>query len=410
MSIEMIGIDHNRASIDMRAIFSFTKKSAVVAMEQLNQLAGIQGCIILSTCNRMEVWVSTSDEWQGSLVASLCQLKKMNSKEYEEFFVKRIDDEAVEHLLQLTCGLKSQIICEDQIISQVKEALSLARDNYCPDSVLEVLFRTAITAAKKVKTKVLFTRADETAIDRALEMLNDKGVELKDQECMVIGNGEMGKLAAQALQGKGAKVVVTVRQYRSGIVNIPQGCERINYGDRMSHFPKCKLVISATASPNQTITRELLAQVELTQAMYLIDLAVPRDIEVEVGEHQLITLYDIDDFKSEKANTQMVEPLRQAQIILDEKKAEFDNWLSGRDLIPRIQEIKNEAATDLVCRIHKMMAKLAVSDDEKVQLKETIEMATGKVINKMIFGLKDSLTESAFRECVEGLEKLYDES
>src|SRR5699024_10664980 len=116
---------------------------------------------------------------------------------------------------------KSMILAEDQIISQVRDAHALARENYATDSVLEVLFRKAVTAAKKVKTDVVFTRASETSMDRAVAMLEHQGFSLKGRKCMVIGNGEMGKLAALTLAGKGADVTVTVRQYRSGVVQIP---------------------------------------------------------------------------------------------------------------------------------------------------------------------------------------------
>ena len=128
MSISMIGIDHSMASVDVRAQFAFTKKNAGSAMEEiLNSEEGIQGCILLSTCNRMELWVSTVPDWEGDLYATLCRVKGVSPGPYREFFIQREDQEAVEHLFYLTSGLKSQILGEDQILTQVKDALSLAR-------------------------------------------------------------------------------------------------------------------------------------------------------------------------------------------------------------------------------------------------------------------------------------------
>lgn len=194
MSICMIGIDHTKAPVDIRAVFSFTKKNAAIAMETLKNTEGIFGSIILSTCNRMECWVSTADEWDGSLYELLCQIKEVSPEKYRAYFQERKDRAAVEHLFYLTCGLKSQILGEDQILTQVKDALSLARDNFVTDSVLEVLFRMAVTAGKKVKTEVSFSRANYTAMDSAVAMLMERGIDLKKTTCMVIGNGEMGKL------------------------------------------------------------------------------------------------------------------------------------------------------------------------------------------------------------------------
>ena len=135
MGICMFGIDHNRASIDIRSVFSFTKKNAVTAMEELKKTEGILGCVILSTCNRMECWVSTVEDWDGCLFDEICKIKQVDPEEYRAYFRERKDKEAVDHLFHLTCGLKSQILGEDQILTQVKDALALARESFTTDSV-----------------------------------------------------------------------------------------------------------------------------------------------------------------------------------------------------------------------------------------------------------------------------------
>ena len=407
MSIRMLGIDHNLAPVDVRAVFSFTKKTAVAAMERLKMEAKVEGCIILSTCNRMEIWASTEEDWEGSLLEELCRIKEVDPTEFQEYFVERQGEEAADHLFHLTCGLKSMILAEDQIITQVKDALALARENYFTDSVLEVLFRKAVTAAKKVKTDVVFTRANETAMDRAVAMLEGQGFFLKGKTCMVIGNGEMGKLAALTLASKGANVTVTVRQYRSGVVQIPRGCSRIDYGKRMELFPACDLVVSATASPNYTLRMELLEQCVPEHPVVLIDLAVPRDIEPAIGDLPQVSLYDIDDFRSQE-DAENADAYRQAEYILKEEMDEFYGWLNGRDLIPRIQTIQQDAVTDLNLRIQKIIRRLPMETAEQEQLLKSIDTAAGKVVGKMMFGLRDFLEKDSFLECMDGLEKLYE--
>ena len=409
MSISMIGIDYKKASVDVRAQFSFTKKSAAAALENLKKEPGILGCIILSTCNRMEIWASTGEDWKGSLYEFLCREKEKDPREFEKYFVKREEEEAVEHLFYLTSGLKSQILAEDQIITQVKDALALSREAYCTDNVLEVLFRMAVTAAKKVKTQVSFSRANSSVIHQAIERLEDQGFSLQGKTCMVIGNGEMGKVTALALKEAGADVTVTVRQYRSGIVTIPQGCDRINYGERLEFLPKCDLVVSATASPNYTLTMEQIENAKIPGHVVLIDLAVPRDIEPSAGTLNNVTLYDIDSFKIDAVSPKLQASLDQAGEILREQQEEFYNWYNGRDLIPRIQEIKADAVEDLNLRIMKILRKTPMEDSDRENLLKAIDTAAGKVVNKMMFGLKDFMKEEEFINCVEGLEKLYEE-
>lgn len=408
MSISMVGIDYNKASVDIRAQFSFTKKNAAAAMEKLKEAPGILGCIILSTCNRMEIWASTQEEWEGSLFDFLCEEKGKNPEEFRRYFVERKEEEAIEHLFYLTSGLKSQILAEDQIIAQVKDALSMARDVYCTDNVLEVLFRMAVTAAKRVKTEVVFSRGNSSVIHQAIQKLRETGYSLDGSNCMVIGNGEMGKVAALALAEAGAHVTVTVRQYRSGIVSIPKGCDRINYGERMEFLPSCDLIVSATASPNFTLTKELIQQAATgKKQQILIDLAVPRDIEPSVNEIEGITLYDIDSFKIDTNSLELQESMQKAAAILREQMEDFYCWYDGRSLIPRIQDIQAEAVQDLNLRILKILRKTPMEDEDRENLLNAIDVAAGKVVSKMMFGLRDTLEKEEFINCVEGLEKLY---
>lgn len=405
----MIGIDHSKASVDIRAKFSFTKKRAVETMKKLKEEHGILGCIILSTCNRMEVWVSTQDDKEISLYEFLCREKEVEKDGYQDYFMKRENEEAVRHLFYLTSGLKSQILAEDQIITQVKDALTLARDAYCTDNVLEVLFRMAVTAAKKVKTEVTFSRANTSVIHQAMERLRNQGFSFEGKTCMVIGNGEMGKVTALALKEAGADVTVTVRQYRSGVVNIPQGCKRINYGERMELLPDCDLVVSATASPNYTLTKENFEEIKLDAAsVVLIDLAVPRDIDPEIGKLQNVSLYDIDSFRIDAASPKLQASMQKAGEILDDQMKEFYDWFNGRDIFPRIEEIKADAVEDLNLRITKILKKTPMEQKDRESLLRAIDTAAGKVVNKMIFGLRDSLEQEAFLDCVEGLEKIYE--
>ena len=409
MSIFMLGIDHNMAPVDIRALFAFTRKNTGEALLKLKKEPGICGCIILSTCNRLELWVSTEENEKPELYQWLCRLKGIEGEEYRKYFISRENEEAVEHLFYLTSGLKSQILGEDQILTQVKDALSFAREEFTTDSVLEVLFRMAVTAGKKIKTEVPFSHGNPSVIHQAIRFLEEGGYHVRNKVCMVIGNGEMGKMAAQTLREAGADVTVTIRQYRSGVVNIPVGCSRINYGERMDYLPECDLVVSATASPNYTLTEELFEDVRVERPMILIDLAVPRDIDPEIRKKENITLYDMDSFRTSETPKELADNLEAAGKIVKEQMEEFFQWLDGRDIIPRIQEIKADAVEDLNLRIEKIFRKTPMEDSDREKLKKAVDTAAGKVVNKLIFGLRDSLNLVVFLDCVEGLEILYEE-
>lgn len=198
----------------------------------------------------------------------------------------------------------------------------------------------------------------------------------------------MGKVAAQALEEAGADVTVTVRQYRSGVVNIPFGCKRINYGERMEYLPKCDLVVSATASPNFTLREELFEDLELEKNIILIDLAVPRDIEPEVGRFEGVTLFDMDSFRMDETPAELQENLEAAGKIVREQMDEFFKWLDGKELIPRIQEIKENAVNDFNLRIMKPLKNSPLEEEDKEKLMSAVDKAMENVVNKMLFGLR----------------------
>ena len=408
MGIQMIGIDHSVAEIDIRTIFSFTKKCTAEALEQLKQVKGVEGCVLLSTCNRMELWVSTNEDFSDDLYELLCRIREVDPGRYRQYFKRREERDAVHHLFRLAGGLESRILGEDQIVTQVKDALAFARENFATDHVLETLFRQAVTAAKKVKTGIALSPSDQSVVHIAIQTLKEQGYIFEGKKCMVIGNGVMGKLAANQIRRQGADVTVTVRQYRSGIVEIPEKCHRIDYGRRMELFGECDYVVSATVSPNYTLTRELVEE-HLQKPVVLIDLAVPRDIDPQVRELEQVTLFDIDCFRDDARSEEQKEAIRQAKACFAEQMDEFYTWYECVDVIPKIQDIKEKVAMDLELRLQKKLRELPVEEEVRVQLREDIESAAIRTMNKLLFGLRDGVERKTFRESLGCLEKIYEE-
>ncbi|MBR2831496.1 MAG: glutamyl-tRNA reductase [Oscillospiraceae bacterium] len=407
MSVMMIGVDHNRANLDVRGVFSFTKKMMEEAYARARELSAVSGSVILSTCNRMEWWLSVPHERGLKPLELLCGFLGVDADSYRPFFVERRDDEAVEHLFRLTAGLESRIVGEDQILTQVGDALKTARVCCAADHVLEVLFRLAVTAGKRVRTETDLSTADSSVIHAALRALEAQGFDVKGRKCLVIGNGMMGRLSANALIQKGADVTVTVRQYHSGIVDIPFGCKRINYTDRYGFIPSCDLVVSATSSPNYTLTVPELTAMAPHGPICLVDLAVPRDIEVEAGALPGFTLYDIDAFHIDVSSDRLRRNIALAESILEEEKREFYSWYNGQDMIPRIQSLKETAAKDVDARLTPVYRGIPLTGDQKENLVKEVDGAAQRMMNRLLFGLRARLPDSVFSECVQAMEHVF---
>lgn len=398
MSIRMIGIDHSLAGVEIREKFSFTKTQAAALMEKWKAQGEAKGIVLLSTCNRMEIYVN-SDKEDTDFCGMICKEKGLSETRYRSYLCGRDEEEAVRHLFEMTAGLRSLIIGEDQILTQVKDALSFARENYAADKALEVLFRQAVATAKAVKTKAPLQRADFSAAGEAVESLKRQGMAFAGKKCLVIGNGMMGRLTAQMLLAEGAQVTVTVRQYHKGIVDIPVGAGRIDYGKRYEIVADCDYVFSATSSPNLPITREKLALCGRERKLTLVDLAMPRDIEPAVKELPFVTLYDVDDFGVSEIPPEMKQKIDNAYALIEQGIKDFRNWYECRELVPILQKIAESAAKDLCGRMEKPLRQVEEPEREEVLL--ALKNSGSKVAAKMLYALRDELEADRFRECLE---------
>lgn len=401
MDIQMIGTDYSLAGVEVREKFAFTKTQAAALMKKWKKRGGLHGIVVLSTCNRIEIYVN-SDEENTDYCRLLCEEKGVDAAQYRSFFYVRTGAEAVRRLFEVTAGLHSLILGEDQILAQVKDALSFAREEYAADQALEILFRQAVTTAKEIKTKGLLSGTDISAAQGAVEGLKKQNMTLAGKKCLVIGNGIMGRLTAQALLREGAEVTVTVRQYHKGVVDIPAGAVRIDYGRRYEVLPGCDYVFSATASPNVTVTREALERCSLKKRQVFVDLAVPRDIDPSVGKSDLITLYDVDDFSLREVSRERQQGIEEAFRLTEEGAAAFQSQYECRELIPAVRRIAELSAADLCGRLEKPFRQ--IEEKKREELLSAVSESGSKVTARLLFALRDELDAEAFRKCVDILE------
>lgn len=341
MNIGLAYLDHKSASIGIREKFSYTSSKIREMLREIKSRPDVSGVVILATCNRTELYVSGGDDCKINPLEILNPyIDKRNQSELS-FFKVKYNEEAVLHLMEVACGLQSMVLCEDQIITQVKNAALLAREEKAADAVLETIFRLAGTAAKKAKTEVSIKAVPSSAAESAVAFLA-KNCDLSLRKVLVIGNGATGRLCCNKLVELGAEVTVTLRQYKHGAVIIPNSCNTIKYDERMTFFSKADIVISATASPHYTVTFEMLDRL-VTKPVYLLDLALPRDIEPRVSEIQGIACYNLDDFCEDYAQFNINE-INEIKRIINKFYIQFEKWSSFRKRINSEELIKSATA------------------------------------------------------------------
>ena len=288
MSIVMSGLDCHRASIALRERLAFSRQQLRALLGWLRRQPGVEGCVLLSTCNRTELYLSGDAETPWRL---LCRGAGVPEEALQEYFTTRTGTDAARHLMEVACGLHSQILGEDQIITQVRTAMELAQEEKTTDPVLAALLRRAVTAGKRARTEVSVTRGAPSMGTRCRDILRQELGTLEGKKILVIGNGQMGRLAAELLHDAGAGVQVTLRTYRHGQTVVPAGCATVPYEDRFRAMEGMDALVSATASPHYTVTLEQLQNVQCPPSV-AVDLAVPRDIDPACAE--MLRCYDTD--------------------------------------------------------------------------------------------------------------------
>ena len=289
MSLMMSGLDCHRAGVALRETLAFSKDQAETLLNRLSRQPGVEGCVLLSTCNRTELYISGAP--QASPWQLLCRGAQAPEQELAPFFTTRVGEDAALHLMEVACGLHSQILGEDQIITQVRLSMERSQDCRTLDPGLAALFRHAVTAGKRAKTEVHLARGIPSMGTRCREILERELQGLENKRVLVIGNGQMGRLAAEILQEAGAQVQVTLRTYRHGETVIPRGCGTVGYEDRLEALEGAHALVSATTSPHYTFTKEQLLSLK-NPPKVAVDLAVPRDIDPKCADY--LKLFDTD--------------------------------------------------------------------------------------------------------------------
>ena len=383
MHIIMAGLDHSLASVALREKFSFTKTAVADAVAEFARKPGVQGAVLLSTCNRTELYLSLEDDQNVAPDRLLCTAA---GHPYEGYaFVIREDEEAVRHLMEVASGLRSRILGEDQILSQVKTAAEISRQSQACDSALATLFRTAVTCGKQVKTNGHLTGVATSAAHMAVKAAQARLGSLSGKKGLVIGNGEMGRLAAGLLRDAGCTVSVTLRSYHHGETVVPAGCSVISYDDRYQAMSGMDLVISATTSPHHTIYRQDFLNIPNAPRL-LIDLAIPRDIEPSTGDLPDVTLLNVDDLGENLGAD--AEAIQQAQETISEYMERFHQWRVYRESLPALEEVK--AA---------LRQRIAAYLDADMDAGQAADVTIDKVVDLLAGGMTDGFTTQALQVC-----------
>jgi glutamyl-tRNA reductase len=347
--IGVIGISYKTAPLEIREKFSFSKDEIVPFSELLQQETEIADLVLISTCNRTEIYFSQDkhdNQTAFELMYEVIKKFKGITDHCWHYFYHRSNAGAVRHLFEVSSGLDSLIIGEDQIIGQVKEAYITCTELALTDAVLMRLFQKSFEAGKRVRTetgiKLGITSVSSAAVEMCACLLNG----VSDKSVLLIGAGETGNLALQNIHKKGVRHIgVTNRTFEKAEKTAAKyNGTAIPFESFEKYLHGYDIVMIATSATKPLITAEMIKQtlhIRPDHKQVFIDLSVPRNIESAVAEIENIEVLGVDDLQEivRQTTEKKKESAELAKVILDEVVADFNEWLASRSLRPAINTI-----------------------------------------------------------------------
>lgn len=347
--IGLIGISYKTALVEIREKFSFTKEEIIPFSEMLQQETEISDMVLISTCNRTEIYFSQDvhdNQTAFELVYEVIKKFKGVTDHCWHYFYHRSNVGAVRHLFEVVSGLDSLIIGEDQIIGQVKEAYITCTEAALTDAVLMRLFQKSFEAGKRVRSETGIKLGITSVSSAAVEMCACLLGGVNDKSVLMVGTGETGNLTLQNIVKKGvSEVTITNRTLENAEkIAAKYNAKVLEFENFSQSLPDYDIVMVATAATCPIITKEMVQksiETRTGKSQVFVDLSVPRNIEKEVAEIEQVNLLGVDDLQEivNQTTEKKKESAAKAAIIIDEVVADFTEWLASRSLRPAIHSI-----------------------------------------------------------------------
>ncbi len=339
MDLIVVGINHSTTPVEVREKFAFNPKDLVEVNRLLKQSAFLEENLILSTCNRVEIYAVANHnrdyrEYVRNIEDFLGRFHKLNISEYKDRFYVYKDKEAIEHLFKVSSGLDSMVIGEMEILGQVKKAYQDARESRTIGKFLNRLFEKSFNTAKKVRTETSIARGAVSASSVAVRLAKKILGSLQDKQVLVIGAGKVSEQLITYLKKSGIEsILVTNRTFEKAqeLVNRYSG-SAIPFEDFKQRLADTDIIITSTGAPHYIIHRDEVAALMLLRKqrpLFIIDLAVPRDIEADINDIDNVYLYDIDDLQRTVDETYAFRKneLDACLAIINSSSQKFIDWM-----------------------------------------------------------------------------------
>jgi len=392
MEILVIGLNHKTATVEIREKVAFDGQKLGQAIQEIKKLDGVRESIILSTCNRVEIYSAVPEIESGieQIKEFIAKFHGVNRGELEKSLYIHRGDDAVRHVFRVASSLDSMVVGEPQILGQVKDAFEFALKNKSTGVYLNRLMKKAFSVAKRIRTE---TKIAENAVSisfAAVELAKKIFEDLTTKSFMLIGAGEMAELAARHLINNGVReVLVANRTYERALELAGEfGGRAVPFEQFIEELLHIDIVICSTGAPDYILWKEQMHSImkkRKQRPVFIIDISVPRNIDPAINELDNVYLYDVDDLQDVvdmNIRGRAREAEKAEEIVVSETGA-FRRWQESLIAVPTIVALRQKAEEIRRQEFERAMKKIGPIEEEKAK---AIEYMGTAIINKLIHG------------------------
>ncbi len=386
MHLQVLGLNYKTAPIEIREKFSVNKNSIRQGLENLADYDGLNEAVILSTCNRTEIYAAYAENCEESVKNFLNDL--IGGIDAKKFFYKKNGADCVKHLFEVAASLDSQILGEGQILSQVKEAYSIAKNSDATGTILNTLFHKAITVGKIVRTETKIAYNSVSISSAAVDLAEKKLNGLENKKVLIFGAGKMAHLTAQHLISHGIKKIFVANRHLERAEEMAKkiGGEPVAWENALNKADDVDIIITSTGAPHYVIkiwpTQQLMSR-RNGREIFFIDIAVPRDVDPEVGKINGVTLYNIDDLENVVENNFKFrrEEAKAAEKIVEEFVAATMERFKYLKFQPLMADLSKRAEKIREREVKRVSGKFSNFDDDD---KKIVDQMTKMIVRKLL--------------------------
>jgi glutamyl-tRNA reductase len=366
VQILTLGLNHKTAPVEIREKLSFTAPAQKAALARLMGEYELHEAAILSTCNRSEIYVASDSDGLIKTKRFLAETQGIDPQGFEPYFYAHSNGEAAIHLFRVASGIDSLVIGESQILGQVREALETAQQHGAARQLINELFQRSLRVGKRARSETGIGHGRLSISTAAVELVGQVFDRLDGRQALLLGAGEMGELTAQYLLEEGiGQLLIANRTYQRAVeVAGRVGGKAVGFDAWTAQLAHIDIIVSSTAATDFVITPQLLKDAmrqRRSRPLFLIDIAVPRDIDPQVRQLDNVFLFDIDDLEQvvESNRHEREQEVRQVQALIEEEMTDFLHWFNSLGTGTLIKDLRQHADTLCQQEMDKWAGKLA---------------------------------------------------